>query len=342
MTTIRHNDSGKLVVVAKLLMGILSVKAQIKDPESYIKANQTFDANFVATVCAWQGKHGLTNDGVIGDTTWAALAKNAPTCSTAKNRTSAATLAAQILLDSNITCDGVYGKRTKNAVAVYQDAMKLTADGICGPRTWRMLITGSNEAVTQSIEPAVAESVYKPGTTGGTVVPVPGKFQQPVDYKQADPRWGKKMYSSHGNANQTMANSACGPTSMADIIASLVDRSMTPYDLAQLALKYGDRTAASGTAWSFFTHMMKHFNFKKMVQTKNLSALKACLDAGGYVVCSMGPGYWTKGGHFICAWKYDNNYIYANDPASSKRTKQKTSDFTSQRKQYFCFYPERN
>jgi hypothetical protein len=78
-----------------------------------------------------------------------------------------------------------------------------------------------------------------------------------------------------------------------------------------------------------------------MVQSKNLDVLKACLDAGGYVVCSMGNGYWTKSGHYICAWKYDTKYIYCNDPASSKRTKQNISDFMRERKQFFAFYPER-
>ena len=36
--------------------------------------------------------------------------------------------------------------------------------------------------------------------------------------------------------------------------------------------------------------------------------------------------------------KYDDTYIYANDPASSKRTKQKISDFMKERKAFFCFW----
>jgi uncharacterized protein YvpB len=76
-----------------------------------------------------------------------------------------------------------------------------------------------------------------------------------------------------------------------------------------------------------------------MIESSTLSALKACLDAGGYVVCSMGPGYWTKNGHFICAWKYDEKYIYANDPASKTRKRQVINDYMKQRKRFFCFYP---
>ena len=41
---------------------------------------------------------------------------------------------------------------------------------------------------------------------------------------------------------------------------------------------------------------------------------------------------------FICVWKYDDTDIYVSDSASSTRKKQKISDFTKERKQYFCFY----
>lgn len=330
MTTIKHNDSGRLVVAAKLLMGILTVREKIADPDSYIKANQAFDANFVASVCTWQGNHHLTADGVIGPKTWAALGAAQPTCSTSKNSISGQTLALQLLLDSKITCDGVYGKRTKSAVAVFQDAKKLKADGVCGAKTWAALLGKAESEVTP---------------TSGTATPESGKFKSTVNYKQHDSRWGKKNYTSCGNKNQTMANSGCGPTAMANIIATLIDKNVTPWDLAQLAMKWGDRTASSGTATSFFKHIQKHYGFKKMVGAGSLEAVKACLDAGGYVVCRMGPGYWTNGGHYITAWKYDVTYIYCNDPSSptskrAERKKQKLSEFLKQRKDFWCYYPE--
>jgi len=308
--TIRHNDAGDLVRAAQLLTGFSSLN----------EASGQYDANFVAYVVAWQSKHNLSADGVIGSKTWTAIAENAPTCSTSKNRTSAATQALQILLDgANLIADGVYGSRTKAAVTAFQTASGLSADGICGRKTWVALITGAD-------------------TSGN---PHPGEFKQPVDYKQGDSRWGKKMYSSTGNKSQTYANSACGPTAMADVIATLVDPSVTPVTMGELALKWGDRTASSGTATSFFKHVQAHYGFKKMVGTGSLATLKACLDAGGYVVCRMGKGYWTKGGHYICAWKYDSKNIYCNDPASSKRKYQNQSDFLKERKDFWCFFPER-
>lgn len=331
LMTLKHNVVDRAVVAAKLLMGALTIGEKVEDPDSYIKVNQVYDADFVAFVCAWQKRHDLTSDGVIGKKTWTKLASEQSTCSTRKNATSGQTLALQILLDSKLTCDGIFGQRTKSAVAVFQDAKKLTVDGICGPKTWAALI-------------GTAEAEVVPSS--GTVTPEPGKFKSTVNYKQHDPRWGKNNYTSCGNKSQTMSNSGCGPTAMANVIAALVDASVTPWDMAQLALKWGDRTKSSGTATSFFQHVQKHYGFKKMVGAGSLEALKACLDAGGYVVCRMGPGYWTNGGHYITAWKYDKDYIYCNDPSSPTSTKaerkyQKQSDFLKQRKDFWCFYPER-
>ena len=88
---------------------------------------------------------------------------------------------------------------------------------------------------------------------GADPVPVP-KFVQPVDYKQASKPWGPRMYSNHNDHSQTMANSGCGPTSAADVVATLKDKSVDPWTLAQLAMDWGDRTYSSGTAWSFFKY----------------------------------------------------------------------------------------
>lgn len=318
LATLNHQDTGPLVVVAKLLTGYMKVTSKVENPDEYISRNEAYDADFTAFVVSWQSNHRLTPNGTVGPDEWRTLADTAPTCSTAKNRTSGYTLAIQILIDGNISCDGVYGPRTKAAVATYQGAHGLSADGVCGPKTWAALIVGSEA---------------KPVAPSG--------FVQPVDFKQGASPWGPKMYSNHNDKSQTMANSGCGPTSMADIVATLKDNDATPWTLAQLAMSWGDRTYNSGTAWTFFKpHTAEHYQFAKVVQSATWDVLKACLDAGGYVVCSMGPGYWTKGGHFICAWKYDDTYIYCNDPASSTRKKQKISQFVKERKQYFCFYPD--
>ena len=306
LTTIKHETQGYAVKIAQYLTGYAERK----------EATGAFDAQFVSHVCSWQRNNGLTPDGVIGPDTWRKLAAKAPTCSTSKNKTSAATCALQMLL-GGIEADGIFGAKTKAAVVAFQSAKGLAADGICGPKTWAALITG---------EAAVAD---KPS----------GTFVQPKDFKQYDSRWANNVYTSIGNNNQTMRNSGCGPTAAANIVAHVKDASVTPWTLAQIAMKKGYRTANDGTAWGFFKYLAGVYGFSKFVQSSNLATLKACLDAGGYVVCSMGPGYWTSGGHYITAWKYDGTYIYCNDPASGSRKRQKQGDFQKQRKQFFCFYP---
>jgi peptidoglycan hydrolase-like protein with peptidoglycan-binding domain len=139
LTTIKHQDTGKLVVIAKCLTGYIKTSEKISDADSYIKVNGTFDAEYVAYTVSWQTSHGCTPDGIIGPATWTAIAKSAPTCSTAKNRTSGYTFALQLLLDGNITADAIYGPRTKAAVVALQSATGLSSDGICGPKTWAAL-----------------------------------------------------------------------------------------------------------------------------------------------------------------------------------------------------------
>lgn len=314
LQTIKHQDTGELVLVAKCLTGYVKTTTKISDIDSYVKVNGVFDADYVAYMVSWQTSHGCTPDGIIGPDTWTAIAKAAPTCSTSRNRTSGYTLSIQLLLGGNLVPDAIYGQRTKAAVVAFQSAAGLAADGICGPKTWNGVIVGAQPA------------------------PTPGK--QPKDYKQGAKPWGPRMYSNHNDHKQTMANSGCGPTAMADIVATLKDATVDPWTLAKLSMEWGDRTYNSGTAWSFFKHVAEKYGFSKFIQSGSYSALTACIDAGGYVVCSMGPGYWTSVGHFICVWKYDGTYTYANDPASSTRKKQKTVDFKRQCKQYFAFYPD--
>ena len=217
----------------------------------------------------------------------------------------------QMLL--GITADGIFGPKTKAAVIAYQTAHDLEPDGICGPKTWASL--------------------------QGETVPASAHVK-PVDYKQYDTRWAKKMYSSHGDKSQTMKSSACGPTAMADIVATLIDSKVTPPDLADKAVAWGDRSYSSGTNWSFFPHIAKEYGFSKYVRTTSLATLKGCLDTGGYAVASMGPGRFTSGGHYVCVWDYDGQNVYVNDPASSKASRKYApiNEFMKERKALFCFW----
>lgn len=68
----------------------------------------------------------------------------------------------------------------------------------------------------------------------------------PVDYKQTDVRWKNKDYSAKGEST-TIGKSGCGPSSMAMVLATLADKTVTPETECAWALKNGFKCPHSGT-----------------------------------------------------------------------------------------------
>jgi len=307
MKTIKKGISGKEVRVAQALLDY--------------SITGTFDVKFVAVVKAFQKKHGLDDDGIIGAKTWAKLAETAPTIKNKKSDKKA-TLAAQALLGfKGDDLDGICGTKTKARIKAYQAAQGLPADGVCGQTTWERLL-GVSEKATASNN---------------------GKINACVHYIQWDKRWKNVKYSTH-TSSQTIGNSGCGTTAMAMILAQWIDKKITPVETSALSVKNGYRTKNSGTAWGFFKFCFKHYKgFSKFVQTNSITVLKAALAEGALAVCSMNSndnGFWTKSGHFITAIGADGTYIYANDPNKSAHPrKQKHSKFQKCMKQAFIFWP---
>jgi peptidoglycan hydrolase-like protein with peptidoglycan-binding domain len=310
LPTIRHGDNSDTVKVAQLLMG-------------YEPADGEYSADYVARVCSWQREHGCDPDGIIGPATWKALAAGAPTVSTKSHRYGEYAQAVQLLV--GVEADGIYGNKTRDAVAAYQAAASLKPDGICGPLTWGALITGE----TGQRAPA-------------------GEFVQPPNFKQYDAKWANKMYSSHGDKSQTMRSSGCGPTAMADIVAEWWDKDATPWTLAQKSMDWGCRTYDSGTSSTFFRKCAQLYGASKYVTTSSIETAIQCLLSGGYVVVCFGKGTpgkssyqkWTKGGHYCTLWKYADDTFYINDPASSsaKRARGTKAEVQDARKGFYCFW----
>ena len=165
------------------------------------------------------------------------------------------------------------------------------------------------------------------------------KFVKPIDFKQESLPWRDYMYSSHGDMHQTMRTGGSAPTLCADIVATLKERNVDPWGLAQLSMEWGCRTYMSGTCYPFFAKVAQHYGFKKFVQTRDYDKLVDCLDAGGYVVCNT-QGYWAPRGNYILVWGYDDKYVYCIMAQKTKRYRQKIDEFKAQSKMYFCFYPD--
>lgn len=170
-------------------------------------------------------------------------------------------------------------------------------------------------------------------------------MRKPVDYKQYDSRWANVMYNCPGNANDTIKIAGCGPTCTAMVVASLKDSKVTPVEACAWAKAHGYRVVG-GTANSYFVAYLKAYGinceyFDEWTyhnrNHENHEIVKKALKAGNWVIANPGPGRWTRSGHFILAYGYQDGYVYINDPAStaSNRLKARWDDFIYDMKCYW-------
>lgn len=164
--------------------------------------------------------------------------------------------------------------------------------------------------------------------------------EKPVSFLQYDSEWGSESYSLYSGYSQTIANSGCGPTAVAMVVNYYADASVKPDEMCEYSLDNGYRTSSEGTAWGFFESVAKKYDLDFMQTGSSSEALKWMESKEDpLIVCSMGPGNWTRAGHFILLWDVKDGVAYINDPASEAKSRIESSYnyMASQCKQYFCF-----
>lgn len=185
-------------------------------------------------------------------------------------------------------------------------------------------IIQSSEEKEKTLEPDAKveqENVAYNGTSSGNGLKLLGKYQGLTYYNQADSRWANKLYTSTGNKTQTMASSACGPTSAAMVVSSSKG-AILPTTMASLFVDNGYRTANNGTAWACWPFVADYFGFDEYYTTtsdsKMLSYLKMDKNKDGvsdyFVVASCNSGLWTTGGHYIVLVADNDGTITVFDP----------------------------
>lgn len=139
-----------------------------------------------------------------------------------------------------------------------------------------------------------------------------GEYAGLTYYSQLDSRWASKMYSSVGNASQTIGSSGCGPTSSAMVVSS-IKGAITPDAMADLYCKYGYRSASQGTYWSAFKWTADVFDIEYSECYKLDEAVEKLKD-NHYIIASCNQGLFTYGGHFIVLIGVEGDYIKVYDP----------------------------
>lgn len=139
-----------------------------------------------------------------------------------------------------------------------------------------------------------------------------GDYKGLTYYSQIDSRWSGKMYSSVGNSSQTIGSSGCGPTSAAMVVTA-TKGTITPDKMSDLFVQYGYRSSNNGTYWSAFRAIADEFNIG-YTETIDIQRALQLLQNNNYVVCSVGNGLFTTGGHFIVLTELNGNTITVYDP----------------------------
>ena len=147
-----------------------------------------------------------------------------------------------------------------------------------------------------------------------------------VYFNQTDSAWNQNGYC--------IAKAGCGPTSMAVVITSLTGRWVTPLDTAIWGYQHGFYSRA-GSAHEMIPAMAAAYGLKCQGAGTDYNAIKKALKAGKPVVCLMGPGYFTRGGHFMVLVAIDkNDCVTIADVGSRTRSayKYRLSDVIAQSK----------
>lgn len=158
---------------------------------------------------------------------------------------------------------------------------------------------------------------------GGAVLAeeLEGAFPQIM---QTDPRWA---YGTYGDG--IMAVTGCGPTSISAVAMHLTgNTTYNPAFVANVLEKTGYYWQGTGTSWEAMTEGAKLFDINGEELMLDENAVKAAVQNGLPVVCSMKKGDFTSGaGHFIIITGADENGgLKVHDPAS-KANSAKTWQF---------------
>lgn len=164
------------------------------------------------------------------------------------------------------------------------------------------------------------------GTIEGDGTSLPGDAvlsAVPLYLQYQDP-WGSNAYG-----DGTIRKNGCCPTCLAMVFSYLCQKNIYPDDVAAWA---GNKyyVNGAGTSWGIFTPASSHWGITCNNIGKSEASMVQALRDGKLVVASMGPGTFTKGGHFIVLTGItESGKIRVNDPNDSTKKNHINTEFSA-------------
>ena len=170
------------------------------------------------------------------------------------------------------------------------------------------VLTGGGPAA----DPAVTELNVINGQeilTGGTI-PI-------VYFNQGSETWAEQPYGT-----DDIGRYGCGPTAMAMVVNSMTGADTDPLQMAQLAVSLGHWAKRGGSYLSVVEGLASASGLTAVsLQERTPDALMDALTGSNLLVALMGPGHFTKGGHFIVLRGVTlSGKILVADPNSQERS----------------------
>lgn len=139
-----------------------------------------------------------------------------------------------------------------------------------------------------------------------------GNYDGLTYFSQIDKAWKNYPYTSTGKKSQTIGSSGCGPTSAAMVVSSIKGKVM-PYEMGDLFVSHGYRSANNGTYFAAYRWVADFFDIDYQ-ETYNINTAINLVRNNHYVIASCSSGLFTYGGHFIVIVGIDGDYLKIYDP----------------------------
>ena len=133
---------------------------------------------------------------------------------------------------------------------------------------------------------------------------------------QWDERWGYNEY-----AGDIVGFTGCGPTCLSMVsIYLLNDTKYTPKYVTEFSIENGYATNGNGSKWTLISEGGNKLGLNVQEIPLDKNTVIKNLKQGNPIICVVGPGDFTKTGHFIVLTDYKNGMIKVNDPNSEIRS----------------------